>query len=486
MDTSEAPRPGGKVDDGLIVLGRRWLAARARLSRLRAPHRIGGLPVLGSLLEFRRRRLELAQRAAEMGDVVALELGVMPAVLVSSPELAHEVLVTRAAESVQAPTLRLVGEPLLGRGVLTAEGDDHRRQRRLLAPAFSSKRVAAYSREMVSGTEQTVAGWDDGAVIDVTAEMTKMTFAIAARVLFSAEIAGEARDFGRALTVAMETVLELGNAFVPLPSSWPTPGNRRLRRAVARLDRTVRRIIDERRMPGAGGDRGDVLSMLLTATDAEGRGMSDTLVRDEVMTLLLAGHETTANALSWTLYLLARNPDVRVALEEEVRSAVGRRSPHMDDLDRMPLVEHVVKESMRLYPPAYLVARYTTRDLTLGSADLPAGTLVFVNIYGMHRSAKYFADPGRFDPSRFAPPHDATIPKGVYLPFGAGPRTCIGSQFAMLEAKLALATLVRSVQLDLRRDGEVRAEALITLRPSGRLAMRVRRAAPAPVTSGSA
>lgn len=486
MDTSEAPRPGGKVDDGLIVLGRRWLAARARLSRLRAPHRIGGLPVLGSLLEFRRRRLELAQLSAEMGDVVALELGVMPAVLVSSPELAHEVLVTRAADSVQAPTLRLVGEPLLGRGVLTAEGDDHRRQRRLLAPAFSSKRVAEYSREMVSGTEQTVAAWDDGAVIDVTAEMTRMTFAIAARVLFSAEIAGEARDFGRALTVAMETVLELGNAFVPLPSSWPTPGNRRLRRAVARLDGTVRRIIDERRMPGAGGDRGDVLSMLLAATDADGRTMSDTLVRDEVMTLLLAGHETTANALSWTLYLLARNPDVRVALEEEVRAALGSHSPHMDDLERMPLVERVVKESMRLYPPAYLVGRYTTRALTLGSADLPAGTLVFVNIYGMHRSPKYFADPARFDPSRFAPARDATIPKGVYLPFGAGPRTCIGSQFAMLEAKLALATLVRSVRLDLGRDGEVRADALITLRPSGRLAMRVRRATPAPVTSGSA
>lgn len=483
MDSLEAPRDGGKVDAGFVDLGRRWFAARSRLSRLHSPHRIGGLPLLGSLIAFRRDRLALLERAAAMGDVVALELGVMPAVLVTSPQLAHEVLATRAADSVQAPTLRIVGEPLLGRGVLTAEGADHVRQRRLLAPAFSAKRVAAYAREMVSGTERAVARWDDSATIDVTAEMMKLTLAIAARVLFSADIEGEASSFGRALTVAMETVLELGNALVPLPSSWPTPGNRRLRRAVGRLDRTARRIIDERRMPRAGGDRGDVLSMLLAATDADGRGMSDALVRDEVMTLLLAGHETTANALSWTLYLLARHPDVRKELEAEVHGTLGARSPGLEDLDRMPLLEQVLKESMRLYPPAYLVGRYTIVDMTLGAAELPAGTLVLVNIYGMHRSSKYFADARRFDPARFARGREATIPKGAYAPFGAGPRTCIGGHFAMLEARLALATIARAVRLELAHDAEIAAEALLTLRPRGRLAMRVDRSPTAPVTS---
>lgn len=205
MDSLEAPRAGGKVDDGFVDLGRRWFAARSRLSRLQSPHRIGGLPLLGSPIAFRRDRLALLERAAAMGDIAALELGVMPAVLVTSPQLAHEVLATRAADSVQAPTLRIVGEPLLGRGVLTAEGADHVRQRRLLAPAFSAKRVAAYAREMVSGTERVVARWDDAATIDVTAEMMKLTLAIAARVLFSADIEGEASAFGRALTVAMET-----------------------------------------------------------------------------------------------------------------------------------------------------------------------------------------------------------------------------------------------------------------------------------------
>lgn len=178
--------------------------------------------------------------------------------------------------------------------------------------------------------------------------------------------------------------------------------------------------------------------------------MSDALVRDEVMTLPLAGHETTANALSWTLYLLARHPDVRKELEAEVDGTLGARSPGLEDLDRMPLLEQVLKESMRLYPPAYLVGRYTIVDMTLGAAELPAGTLVLVNIYGMHRSSKYFADARRFDPARFARGREATIPKGAYAPFGAGPRTCIGGHFAMLEARLALATIARAVRLELQ------------------------------------
>lgn len=457
--------------DGVVKLARRWLAAFTRSRRLRAPHELAGPPVIGSLLDFRHRRLELLERAAALGDVVALRLGAMPAVLISSPDLAHELLTTHHADAVQAPTLRIVGEPLIGKGVLTAEGPAHVRQRKLLAPAFAPKRVAQYAFAMASGAERAIGEWRDGSRIDAAAEMMRMTLEIAARVLFDAEIGFEASEFGAALTVAMEQVLDSGNALVPVPAHWPTPGNLRLRRAVYRLDRTVARIVgDRRRDPG---DRGDVLSMLLTARDDDG-AMTDRLLRDEVMTLLLAGHETTANALSWCIYRLAVDPALRAALEQEVDRVVCRRPPAADDVHTLPLVEATLKETMRLYPPAYLVGRYTLRDLELGDAFLPAGTLALINIYGIHRSARFFPDPARFAPARFLPPNDSTIPKRAYMPFGTGPRTCIGNHFALLEARLALASLVRQVRLHL--DGSpIGAEALLTLRPRGGLPMRVER-----------
>lgn len=295
--------------------------------------------------------------------------------------------------------------------------------------------------------------------------------AIAARVLFDAEADHEASELGRALTTAMEPVLGAGTALLP-PGTWPTPGNLRLRRAVRRLDRTVERIIGERRRDPR--DRGDVLSMLLAARDENGSPMSDRLLRDEVMTLLLAGHETTANALSWCLVQLAADHASRHRLEREVDEVTGGREVTPDHLGRMPFVEAVLKETMRLHPPAYLVGRYTLRDLEVEKAFLPAGTLVLVNIYGIHRSPKLFREPERFLPDRFMPANDALIPKRAYMPFGTGPRTCIGNHFAMIEARLALAAMTRRARLERTTADPIIADALLTLRPRG-LMMRVER-----------
>ncbi|MBC7173449.1 MAG: cytochrome P450, partial [Polyangiaceae bacterium] len=348
----------------------------------------------------------------------------------------------------------------------------HARQRKLLAPAFAPKRIAQYSAVMVDGAERAAAGWCDGQKIDAAAELMRMTLEIAARVLFDAEIGFEATEFGSALTVAMHQVLDSGNALLPVPAHWPTPGNLRLRRAVSRLDQTVARIVDERRRSPC--DRGDVLSVLLAARDDNGDSMTDRLLRDEVMTLLLAGHETTANALSWCVYRLARDPAVRERVENEVDAVVGERAPTHEDLPRLPFLEAVLKETMRLHPPAYLVGRYTLRDLRLGDAFLPAGTLALVNIYGIHRSARYYADPLVFSPTRFLAENEAGIPKRAYLPFGTGPRTCVGNHFAMLEGKLALASIVRQVRLRLDTS-TVDVDPLLTLRPRGGLPVCIER-----------
>lgn len=468
-DTVDSGRP----DDGMLRLARRWVSAFGRAGRLRTPHQLSGWPIIGSLLAFKNHRLELCELAARKGAVVGLRLGAMPTVLVSSPDLAHELLSRHHDDTVQAPTLRIVGEPLIGRGVLTADGVAHTRQRKLLAPAFTSKRMTRYADAMTAGAQRVVESWGDDVQIDASSEMMQMTLEIAARVLFDTEISHEARAFGRALTVAMERVLDAGSALVPLPGSWPTPGNLQLRAAVRRLDRTVARIVEERRRDPR--DSGDVLSMLLEARDDDGAAMTDRLLRDEVMTLLLAGHETTANALSWCLVRLADDPAIRERLEREVDDVLGARSPAIEDLPRLPFLEAVLKETMRLHPPAYLVGRYTIRDLELGEAFLPAGTLVLVNIYGIHRSSKFFEDPTRFKPERFLAPNEAAIPKRAYMPFGTGPRTCIGNHFALLEGRLALAVLTQRVRLVRTSTSPVLADALLTLRPRGGVAMRVTR-----------
>jgi cytochrome P450 len=432
---------------------------------------------LRHFFEFRNRRLEWQMKLMhEFGDICRTWIGPFPAIVVSSAEYAESILLDQAPHFIKSRGLQ-VTRPLLGNGLLTSEHDFHRRQRKLISPGFQHRRVGTYAGVMASFAEAAQATWTDGETIDVSAAMMKLTLAIAGKTMFDADVENEASEIGQALTIAMRATSDQIVALVPIPISWPLPQNWPVRKAIKRLERTVYRMIADRRT--SGRDPGDILSMLLAAEE-EGSGskMTDVEVRDETMTLFLAGYETTSNALAWTFYLLSRHPDVYSRLRTEVDAALGGRTPTLEDLARMPYTLRVLKESMRLYPPAYIIGRKAIREVDIGPYRLPAKTTVFINIFGMHRSAKYFPNPEQFDPDRFRPEAEKQM-RSSYIPFGGGPRVCIGNQFALLEGHLLLAAITQRVTFEATTDRVVEPEPLITLRPKGGVPLRVRRRQPA-------
>jgi cytochrome P450 len=432
-----------------------------------------GLPVIGNLVAFRRDRLGLQLRLARLGPIARYHLGPLPVHVVSDAALAQEILVDHADAFKKAPGLSIFARPLLGDGLLTSEGLDHRRARKLLAPAFAARRIAGYAEVMAAEATRTAAGWADGGRTDLAADMMRMTLAIAGRTLFDADVRGDARVIADALTDAMHAMMAGLSSPLQVPYTWPIPRHRRMRRAVERLDEIVYRIIRQRR--ATEGDRGDVLSMLLVARDDDGTGLTDRQIRDEVMTLILAGHETTANLLAWTFYALARHPDVRARVEAEIDGVLGGRAPTAADLPKMPYGAMVLDEVMRLWPPAYVTGRTALRDVEIGGHRLARGGSVMVNIYGIHRRPDYYPEPEAFVPARMAPEAKKARPRGAYLPFGAGPRVCIGNHFALMEAHLALAAIAGAVRFELVDHRPAVPEPMVTLRPRGGLPVRIRR-----------
>jgi cytochrome P450 len=391
--------------------------------------------------------------------------------MVSSPALAHEVLVEKEDAFVKGQGLSLFARPLLGKGLLTSEGDFHRKQRRLLAPAFVQKRIAAYADVMAARGRDSAARMLAARELDVDAETMRVTLEIVGKTLFDAELGDEASDIGAALTEAMERMMRQISSLFPIPPQVPTPSNLRQRRAVARLDETIYRLIAERR--ARPSDRGDVLSMLLSAKDDDGSSMDDVQIRDEAMTIFLAGHETTATALAWALYLLAKHPEARARVEAEVDAVLGDRAARIEDLRAMPYTLAVLKESMRLYPPAYVLGRLATRDVDLGPVHVRKGTLVLVNVSGIHRRAAVWPSPELFDPERFLGDAEKSLPKNAYMPFGAGPRICIGNHFALMEGHILLATYAQRVRLELADPkAKIWPRPLVTLRPGQPVQMR--------------
>ncbi len=437
------------------------------------PPRVPGLPLIGSLLDFRRDRFGLSLRIArEQGELARMTMGFFNLLMVSSPAIAHEVLVEKADAFKKSAGLSIFARPLLGDGLLTSERDVHKRQRRMMAPVFAHKRIASYGDVMVQKTAIAAKRIASVGTTDLAEEMMRLTLDIVGKTLFDAELAGDASTIGDALTVAMQQMMNALIRLVPLPPIVPTPGNLRMRRSVKQLDDVVYSMIRERRASGV--DRGDMLGMLLATRDADDHtALSDREVRDQAMTIMLAGHETTANALAWTFYLLARNPDVRARVEREVDAVLGDRSATVEDLPSLPLTLQTLKEAMRLYPPAYVLGRAANRDVTVGGAEVSRGQVVLVNVAGIHRRPEAFADPERFDPDRFTPEREKKLPALSYMPFGAGPRVCIGNHFALMEGHLILATLVRRLRFDLVSDAVIVPEPLVTLRPKGGVRVRV-------------
>lgn len=415
------------------------------------------------LLRTRRDTLQfLIQMAGEYGDTSGLRIGRERIVLVNHPDAIRDVLVTNQKNFLKGKALERA-RIVLGNGLLTSEGDDHLRQRRLMQPAFHRERIATYAATMVEQAAKVRNRWRDGEAFDAHAAMMALTLAVVGKTLFSADVEGEASAIGEALTTVLDAFNRMMLPWSPLLFALPLPSSLRFHRARRRLDRTIYRLIAERRASGA--DAGDLLSMLLLATDTEGdgRGMTDLQLRDEAMTLFLAGHETTANALAWTWYLLARNTDVEQKLHAEV-DALGHE-PTFNDLPRLACTRRVVAETIRLYPPAYAIGRRAIDAYSIGEFELPARSLVVVSPYIVQRDHRWWPDPERFDPERWLPEEAARRGKFTYFPFGAGTRICIGEQFAWTEAVLVLATLAQRWRLWLAPKQRIAIHPQITLRP---------------------
>jgi cytochrome P450 len=422
-----------------------------------------GRPLRGFLPEFRKDPLGLlTQVAHQWGDVVRLRLGPIDFLLLSDPDSIEQVLVTQNKLFLKGRGLE-AAEHVLGQGLLTSEGDFWRRQRRLAQPAFHRSRIVEYGQTMVDFAEQHAARWQSGDTYDIAREMMRVTLAIAAKTLFSFDVTTEADAVGDALSVTMEHFKDRTRRLIKIPQSWPLPGNIRARRAAEQLDSVIYKIIDERR--ASGEDTGDLLSMLMHAVDEDGSQMTPKQLRDEAMTLFLAGHETTANNMAWTWYLLAQNPAAEARLRAELDRVLGGRAPTPDDLPNLPYTQAVIDESLRLYPPAWILGRLAAAPVRIGEYEFPAGTQVLMSQWVMHRHPKYFEDPLAFRPERWLDGLAKRLPAYAYFPFGGGPRICIGKPFALMEAGLLLAAIGRKWQFRLAAGQPVELEPVITLRP---------------------
>jgi cytochrome P450 len=391
---------------------------------------------------------------------------------VNHPDYIRDVLVTYNSNFVKGRALQRA-KRLLGQGLLTSEGDLHRRQRLLVQPAFHRQRIASYGSVMVEHADRTSRRWRDGDTFDMSQEMTRLTLGIVAKTLFDADVESEADEIGEAMTCIMQMFNLLMFPFAEMLEKLPLPQIRRYHRMHARLDSIIYRIIDERRRKRE--DRGDLLSMLLLAQDQEdgSGGMSDTQVRDEALTLFLAGHETTANALSWSWYLLSQHPEVERKLYAELNEKLQGRLPTMEDVPNLPYTEMVVAESIRLYPPAWAIGRRALVEQRIGSYIVPANSIVLLSPFVTHRDARFFPAPARFDPDRWTPEARQSRPQYSYFPFGGGPRRCVGESFAWTEAILVLATLASRWRAHLVSGNKVLPKALITLRPKHGMQMTI-------------
>ena len=422
--------------------------------------------LLGSLRDLQRDPLAFFEHVQrEYGGIARLRLGPRRAYLVSDPEYVREVLVSQARIVPKTNFIREQLGRFLGNGILTNEGDSHRRQRRLVQPAFNHQKIARYAGSMVTLTAKMLDGWKVGHSYDIDEEMMHLTMEIIAETAFGTEVDGVFQRVADAIAVLQAISIIEFKAGYMLPEWVPTANNRRRKKAAKVMSDTVLTFIRERR--ASGEERDDLLSMLLQAQDEDdGSVMTDEQVRDEAVTLFAAGHETTSNAMTWTWYLLAQHPQVEAALHEELDRVLGDRPPTLADLRDLPYTEMVVKEALRLYPPAWLLmSRTPSEPLTLGGVAIKPGEWIFVAPWVIHRNPDQFPDPARFDPGRFAPGEEDQRPRYAYLPFGGGPHVCIGNGFAMMEARLILATVAQRYRLALDPGQTVVPEPEITLRP---------------------
>ena len=431
----------------------------------------------GNFWQFRRDPINFLQTLGrEYGDVSRFRVGPQQAYFVNHPDLVKDVLVTSHAKFVKGRALQRA-KRLMGEGLLTSEHEFHLRQRRLAQPAFHRQRLMNYGAMMVEASLRARERWQDGAEVDAAREMMRLTLDIVGRTLFSADVTGEAEEVGAAMTTLIEMFDLLLMPFSELLEKIPLGPTRRFNQARARLDAMIYRMIDERRR--GGEDKGDLLSMLLLAQDEEGDGggMSDEQVRDEALTIFLAGHETTANALTFAWLALAQNPEVEGKLHAELDEVLAGRAPTFEDFPRLRYAEMVMSEVMRLYPPAWAVGRLSIADHELGGYHIPKGSLILASQFVAHRDPRFWPDAEQFKPERWLPENKEKMTPYAYFPFGGGIRRCIGEGFAWLESVLLLATLAQQWRLRVRPGYRVSLQPRITLRPKDGLPVILERRA---------
>ena len=426
------------------------------------------------VLELARDRIGLLQSMAEVGDTTQIKIAIQRVVLVQHPDDIKSVLVTNQKNFVKGRALDRV-KVLLGQGLLTNEGESHLRQRRLAQPAFHRDRIAAYATVMSDYAERIQQRWTDGQTLDIHEEMMHVTLGIVAKTLFDADVEHEAPDVAEALDLSLKMfnyAILPGGAFLEYV---PIPWVRKVQASRRRMDELIFKIVNDRRADMT--DHGDLLSMLMAAQDTEGdgTGMSDQQLRDELVTIMMAGHETTAVALSWTWYLLSQHPEIAARLHEELDTVLAGRTPTLEDLQKLTYTRMVFSESMRLYPPAWTLERMALNDCEIGGYKIKANSLILMSQYIAHRDPRWWTDPEKFDPSRWTPEAQAGRPKFAYFPFGAGTRICIGEQFAWMEGILLLATMAQRWTMQHDPTHVVEKEPLVTLRPKYGMRMTVAR-----------
>ncbi|ELZ88232.1 unspecific monooxygenase (cytochrome P450) [Haloferax elongans ATCC BAA-1513] len=435
-----------------------------------------GVPVVHNTFQYADDPLEfIAGVARDYGPVAEYNIGGMSFYQVSDPELVEHVLVQENQKYIKGELFQDSLGTVLGEGLLTSEGEFWRQQRHLMQPAFLPQMLERYSEIMVEYTERMLSSWEDGETRDIHEDMMSLTVEIAAKTLFDVDIREEESAVGEALETVMDYSSVSMRRPVDVPQWVPTPLNRRYKQALEDLTEVVGRIIEDRRNGDGELDpeSNDIVSLLLTFRDDDGNPLPDEQIRDELVTILLAGHETTALALTYTLHLLGTNQEQADTLREEVDSVLDGDSPTFADLGDLPYTEQVITEGMRIYPPVWELVREAAEPDTLGDYNIEPGQTVSAQQWVIHRDPRFYDDPLEFRPSRWTSEFKRDLPKFAYFPFGGGPRRCIGDRFALLEARLALATIAQSWTVDPTHELEF--DPSITLRPEGTVEMVVNR-----------
>ncbi|NNE68537.1 MAG: cytochrome P450 [Pyrinomonadaceae bacterium] len=428
----------------------------------------------GHFFKFRRRPTEFLTELASLGDITYMRMHRHPSYFLNHPDLIRDLLVTSHSKFHKGLALQRA-KPLLGEGLLTNEGESHLRQRRMIQPAFHRKRIAEYAKSMSFYADRMASSWTGGEEVEIDKEMTRLTLEIVGKTLFNAEVDKDAKDVGEAMTELMNLFNFLLVPFSDVLQKLPIPPAKRCRDAQKNLDRVIYSIINERRK--SGNDEGDLLSMLLLAQDEDdGGSMDDKQVRDEALTLFIAGHETTANALIFTWYLLSEHPDKETKLNEELEQVLGGRVPGFEDVPKLKYTEAVIAESMRLYPPAWAMGRLAIEKHRFGEYDIPENALVLISPFTIQRDERFWNKPDEFIPERWA---EKSIKQAgqefIFIPFSRGVRSCIGESFAWMELVLVVATIAQKWKLRMVPEQKFGLSPVMTLRPKYGMRMQTRR-----------